>query len=176
MKEKSSVIALILCRALSIYAIIRGIDNLSYNLLIYSYPEQYPHVGLVQLVGPTCVLMICGIILWIAAPRISPWVIRDSMTEAESNISLSDGLSQIVFAGVGLFIIVDTIPFLTYRLGHSILLQSSKYDARWVLAENAVLLGSSIIRLLLGGWLVVGSGKVAKMLKRINGSESGMRD
>ena len=161
-------IGLVLFRVLSVYALIRGLDNLSYNLLVYSSEvEKYPFERLVQLLGSTVVMLVSGIVLWIVAPSIAALAQKDSITEQEAPFSLNEGLSRTVFCAVGLYVLLDTIPIAIYQMGHTIVLFCTPYKgAGFAVAESIIVLGTSIVKFLLGIWLIGGSRKLVEMVSR----------
>lgn len=157
-KIKSINIAVISFRVLAAYTLVRGLDNLLYSVILFITNQEIQGGpgGFVQLVGSTAFMILCGVLLWIKAPKISSLALRNLEPEIECGILSQNGLSRAVFSAVGLFIIIDTIPFVIYQLGHCIILLTSSVKNNFILGETGVGLGSMIIKLILGVWMVRG--------------------
>ena len=157
-KIKSINIAVVSFRVLAAYTLIRGMDNLSYNVILFITNQEIQGGPgrFVQLVVPTVLLILCGVLLWTKAPAISSLALRNLEPEIELNILSENGLSRAVFSAIGLFTVIDTIPFVIYQLGHCIILLTSSVKNDFILGETGVGLGSMIIKLILGVWMVRG--------------------
>jgi len=160
-------IAIILFRFLSIYSFVRATEFLSEKFMYFFNPENYSFGIFIQIIGPSALLLICGVIIWYLSPMISSWILKAPARDEEYGFSLNE-VRDIAFSAIGLFIIVNTIPELVNAIGfyYGIVFRSDA-DKRLVYVTGNVHLLSLVIKFVLGMWLFIGSQRVAKFVRAL---------
>jgi len=160
-------VAVILFRFLSIYSFVEATAFLSDKFAGFFNGENYTIENLIQMVGPSVLLVICGAIIWYVSPMIASRTLKPSEEGKECGLSLND-VHDLAFSAIGLFIVVNTIPDIIYTIGfyYTVASHSRAEEGLLFATKKAYLVGLGI-KLLLGISLLVGSRRVAKIVRAI---------
>ncbi len=154
-------------RLLSIYSFVKAVELFSQNFGYLFEKETLGTTRLIQIVGPSVLLIVCGFVIW----RLSPVI---ALRTAIPGLMLKDeALPHVLFnatiPSIGLFVIVISIPEIVYAVGfHYILVFHSAHpeaDPRLVYATAGVQLFSLIVKLGLGMLLLFCSNRVLRIIR-----------
>ncbi len=160
-------IAIILFRFLSIYSFVRATEFLSEKFTYFFNPENYSFGIFIQIIGPSALLIICGVIIWYLSPMFSAWLLMGPDGDEECGFSLND-FRGVAFSTIGLFIIVNSIPELVNAIGfyYGVVFRSDA-DKHLIYVTGTVHLLSLVIKFVLGLWLLIGAQGVAKFVRAL---------
>lgn len=147
-------------RALSIYALIRGLEQT--QQIIRAWPRAWPEQDRLlwqliiysQLFAPILILIIFSLALWKIAPRLINKMFTSDQATNRPTATLSD-VKSLVFAGIGLYLLVDTIPDLVQTLFSIYASLSSQIDSS-TRTQVSILRLRTILKLVVGFWLLFG--------------------
>ena len=164
-------ITVILFRCLSIYSFVKAIEFFSGKFSYFFNRENYSIAIFVQLIGPSVLLLICGVIIWYLAPVIATKVSKAVGQDDTYGFSLKD-VHDIAFSAIGLFIIVITIPDFVQAIGfYYTIAFLSVGEKTLAYATQTSYLISLIIKFLLGIWLLIGSHRIVNIVRAMRRDE-----
>lgn len=158
-------------RALSIYALIRGLEQT--QQIIRAWPRAWPEQDRLlwqliiysQLFAPILIFIIFSLALWKVAPRLINKMFTSDQIAKHPVATLADAKS-LVFAGVGLYLLVDTIPDLVQTLFSIYASLSSQLDSS-TRTQVSILRLTTILKLVVGCWLLFGAKGLSNILSKI---------
>lgn len=162
----SKDLAIILFRALCLYAFIESLNNFAYNmgqLIEYFSPELQIFLIIKLLLQPVF-LLIAGIVLWIASPSIASNMLKSADDQVNERVASTD-FQIVIFSAIGIYLLIvalsDVAKVLVYYHG----LKSFDTIDNVALNTKNSLIASSIIQLILGAWLLFGSRGIVNFLR-----------
>jgi len=165
MRATKRDIAIILFRFLSIYSFVKATEFLSDKFIYFFNPQNFNFGVFIQIISPSALLLICGIIIWYLSPMMASWISTGLVQDEKYGFSLDD-VQDIAFSAIGLCIVVNTIPDIVNDIGfYCIILFGSNADKHLVYARATVRVGSLVIKLVLSMWLLIGSHGIAKIVR-----------
>jgi hypothetical protein len=158
-------------RVLSIYALIRGLEQI--ERVIRAWPRAWPEqdrllwqiIVYLQLLAPLLVLIIFSLALWKLAPRLTNRMFASDQNTNKPVATLDD-VKSLVFAGIGLYLLVDTIPDLVQTLFSIYASLSSQLDSSTRTQVNILRL-RTILKLAVGFWLLLGAKGLSNIISKI---------
>lgn len=170
---------LITFRALAIYALIRGLEQTEF--IISAWPHEWHEqerllwhfIIYSQLFAPLLILIIFSVTLWKVAPRLVNTMFNSDQISNQPAITLSD-VKTLIFVGIGLYLLVDTIPDLVRTLFSIYASLSSQLDSSTRTQVNILRL-KTILKLVVGFWLLFGANRLSNILDKIRVRKMGSR-
>jgi hypothetical protein len=158
-------------RALSIFALLRGLEQT--ERIVRAWPRTWPEqVRLLwqliiysQLFAPMMLIIIFSLILWKIAPRLSNRMFTNAQNTNDSAVALKD-IEALVFSGIGLYLLVDTIPNLVQTFYATYASSFSQLDVSTQMQVNILRLGT-ILKLAVGFWLLLGAKGLSNIVSKI---------
>ena len=156
-------------RALSIYALIRAFEQTEW--ILYRWPDTqelsvWPLIVYLGIFTPFLLLIIFSMVLWRGAPRLINRMFTEDNQIAEFPSVTVDDMKSVVFLGIGLYILVDTIPSLVQTILSIYASFTSSIDPSSH-TQVTILRLTTIFKIGLGLWLVVGTKGLTNILKKI---------
>ncbi len=152
-------IAILSFKVLSLYTVIRVIDQLQY--VFYLFANEPVLENLLTKIIPPLLLILCAALLWFLAPFLASSVFKSVAVENESVASLVD-IQTVAFTVVGLFLLASALPELVNALIISFTL--------WVVGSKQALIHTIILLFLkvgLGLWLLFRSRGLVNFLRSV---------
>jgi hypothetical protein len=150
-------IAILAFKVLSLYTVIRVIDQLPY--VLYSFGNEPYFANLLIKTIPPLLLVICGVLLWYFAPFLASSVSKSAAFENEPDASLAD-TQTVAFSVVGLFLLASALP----EMVNVIVI----FFTLWVIGTKPALIHNIVVLFLkvgLGLWLLLGSRGFVKFIR-----------
>ncbi len=155
----------LLLKAFSIYSFLMALQNIPYliNDLLYLQEPVFPKI--LQIVMPTCTMLLAGIILWIMSSRCTKLILGYEATEATVDASIQD-IQVIAFCLGGFYLLARAIPDLI----------QNTFTIAWLFLQGgqggkienvAPVFLSSIVHLCIGAWLLFGAKGIVVFIKKI---------
>ncbi len=158
-------IGVILFRVLSIYSFLKATESLSDKFIYFFNPQNYTFMIFIQIIGPAVLLLVWGVIIWYLSPTIASLLSKASDEDKEFGFSLND-VHDMAFSAIGLFILVNTIPDTVNGIGFYYgLISQTRLDRHLAYVSGVAYLGSLVIKLVLGIWLLIGSHGIVKIIR-----------
>ena len=172
------------CKLLSIYAIINALNSLPrFGSGLAYYLQRQPGEEIrgisyaIILIGgiiPFILFIMFGLLLWFMADTLSVRMAKDMEASPLGTKVVVDDVASLAFFVVGLIILAHMIPdvaqlsiILLYKAQMYAEIPSQLRGQRLLTAETMGLIGSLIIQLALGLWLIFGSGTLIRFFKNI---------
>lgn len=159
-------------RALSIYALIRGLEQTEQIIIAWprgAWPEQdrllWQLIIYSQLFAPLLILIIFSLVFWKVAPRLINKMFTSDQITNHPAATLSD-VKSLVFAGIGLYLLVDTIPDLVQTLFSIYASLSYQLDSS-TRTQVSILRLKTILKIVVGFWLLFGAKGLSNSLSKI---------
>jgi hypothetical protein len=165
-------IAIIVLRCLSIYSFVKATELLSDKFAYFFIRENYTFVKFIQIMGPSAILVACGVIIWLVSPAIASRMLMGRSEDEKHAVSLNN-IQNLVFSAMGLFLIVTVIPEIVNRIGFLYAIAFYSTGAKGVAyATEISYLISLLIELSLGIWLLVGVRRIGKIIRALQGEQN----
>jgi hypothetical protein len=159
-------IAILSFKVLSLYAVIRVIDNLPHTL--YSLFDNYaknpiiPNVLITTI--PPLLLVLCAALLWYMAPFLASSVYKSVAFENEPNASLAD-IQTVAFTIVGLFLLASALPEIVSFIVIYYTMWTTDRGGKQVLIREIIVL---FLKIGLGFWLLLGSRGLVNFIRSMH--------
>jgi hypothetical protein len=162
-------VGLLTFKALSIYALIRALEQTEW--ILYRWRRIPVDAGLdlwiyLDLFAPFLLLVLFSVLLWIGASRLSNkmFLAEDRIIES-SSISLNEARS-IAFLAIGLYLLVDTISPLVQTLFSVYASLKNVIDPE-SRTQVTMLRITTVLKIALALWLIFGNKGATNILKKI---------
>lgn len=168
MGMRNRSIALLSFKLLGVYACIRALE-LSSKVVQYFYEqatEGYMWIAL-QVFLPPVLLIVIGIILWIAAPNISRAIFKSSDLDESQKETFSVDFEVIAFSVFGLVVIVDSVTMFIRSNVAIFMFKAYSVSARESVVERNVYLVFTGLKIAIGMWLLLGSRGIARFIRAL---------
>jgi hypothetical protein len=153
-------------KVVSLYAIIRAIDNLPDIPYFISRDDLRGMTSLnyIMAAAPSLLLGLCGLFLWCAAPLLALSIFKATAFESKSVVSLED-ITRVAFSVVGLFMLATALPDLVnVALMYYTVATHSVQGGSPLLQTLTVLL----VKVILGFWLLLGSRSLVNLIRSMH--------
>lgn len=158
-------------KALSIYAGIRGLEQMSKMIRagIGENETEFWFLSLIQMLLPPLILLACAIWLWFAAPVLSKRIFSPAEAK-EGTFATLDEIQSLVFSAIGLLVLAWAIPDLirsvviTYVSIHDM---PEYKPSSEMLMHRAISIGTTLAKLVLGFWLFLGYQGFVRALRKL---------
>lgn len=160
-------IAFLACRIISVYLLANwlGVFGSSVVTLFY-YPLNTP--GLLSGVVSMAIPVVIGVLVWIYSAKLAGFMVRSEEEEQAGIMSASfdlDTVQVLAFTIMGVFLIVNAVPSLVAALTVYVVIPHP--DLGQIGLENLSRLVNSLIRIILGLGLVLGSQGLVAAIQKI---------
>jgi hypothetical protein len=156
-------------RALSIYAVIRALEQTEW--VLYRWHRMPPDAGFdawiyLDLFAPFLLLLFFSLVLWLNATRLSNrmFIAEKQITETIT-MSLND-VKSMVFLAIGLYLLVDTISPLVQTISSVYASLTNSIDPSSQ-TKVTMLRITTTLKIGIGLWLVFGNKGLTNILKKI---------
>lgn len=160
-------IAFLACRITSVYFLANWLGALgSIVSTLFYFPTNMQAVlgSMVSMVFPVAI----GVLLWIYSDKLAGFMVKPQDVQETEMISASFDLETVqilAFTIIGVFLIVKAIPSLVSALTVCVILPQHSVGQVWL--QTISQLVDSVIQIILGLWLVLGSKGVVNFIKKI---------
>lgn len=173
-------IAVLACKILSIYTIIKAITVLFYFAQSFGFffrGQQEAFRFALWLIGgllPFVLLIIFGILLWYLSDQLAARMISDTVTSESNPKIVSTHIQAIAFSVIGLFVLAEALPRLTRIIIALSIRPLNMQNQQLIHADKIAQIGALFVQLAIGFWLLLGSRRLVNILKTVR--EAGVRN
>jgi len=160
-------IAFLACRIISVYLLANwlGVFGSSVVSLFYLPPNT---TGILNGVVGMALPVVIGALLWIFSAKLAGFMVKPLEGQEPEMMAAAfdlDTVQVLAFTITGVFLLVNTIPSLVSALTVYAVLPEPSMGQIWL--ETLRRLVDSVIRVILGLWLVLGSKGLVALIKKI---------
>jgi hypothetical protein len=160
---KKAEIGELSCKILSIYAFVHALAALQFPVALLQ-PVVRNQGSTLLTIGsfvPTVLLLLFSALLWLSAKQLESPSEPDSVSSERASGITPEILQSMAFSVAGIFILVDTLPYLGQLVIQGLNRNPVRNPMFWLgLVE-------SLIRLALGAWLLFASESLRKLKSRL---------
>lgn len=168
MGTRNRSIALLSFKLLGVYACIRAVE-LFPKVVQYFYEQSTEGnmwIALQVFLAPV-LLIVIGIILWIAAPNISRAIFKSSDLDESQKEASSVDFEVIAFSVFGLVVIVDSVTMFIRSIVGIFMFKAYSVSDRESLGVRNVYLVFTALKIAIGMWLLLGSRGIVRFVRTL---------
>lgn len=163
-------VAVLLCRALAIIALIQAVKFVQVALFPLSATEQMPlNIRILTVaasIAPLLLSILLALVLWVFAESLANHMVMDDNEESDSKTGSADW-QTIAFSVLGLFILTDAIPDLMGAILNSLFAKQERFYSHELYNRYVVQIAVDFLKFAIGAGLLFGAGGLAGLIKKV---------